>query len=59
MMLDEPRARPMIVLVFSSTVIYFVYVLNNDDIDTAIFFQSWMSAILQTAGRFLKKKSAQ
>jgi hypothetical protein len=41
----------MIVLVLYSTVIYFVYVLNDDDIDTAIFFQS---VILRTVGRFLK-----
>jgi hypothetical protein len=41
MMLDmNLPTRPMIVLVLYSTVIYFVYVLNDDDIDTAIFFQS-------------------
>ena len=33
MMLDEPRTRPTIVLVLPSTVIYFVYVLNNENID--------------------------
>lgn len=36
MMLDEPRTRPTIVLVLPSTVIYFVYVLNNENIDSDI-----------------------
>ena len=36
-MLDEPRIRPTIVLVLSSTVIYFVYVSNNEDINRVIF----------------------